>query len=86
MGKWDKLFNRLLNGRSDTNISFSELCNLLDWLGFEKRTSAGHHIFYKDGIDEIINLQPIGVLAKAYQIKQVRNIILKYRLGGGEDV
>jgi hypothetical protein len=57
----------------------------LDWLEFEKRINAGHHIFYKDGIGEIINLQPKGALAKAYQVKQVRNIILKYRLGGGGD-
>ena len=86
MGRHDGLFNRILNARSDKNISFSGLCSLLDWLGFEKRTSASHHIYYKDGIDEIIYLQPIGVLAKAYQDKQVRNIILKYRLGGGEDL
>ncbi len=72
MGKYEKFLNRLLNGRSDKNISFSELCNLLDWLEFEKRTNEGHHIFYKDGIDEIINLQPIGALAKAYQVKQIR--------------
>lgn len=86
MGNYDKLMKRILNGRSDKNISFTELCNLLDELGFNERIAGDHHIFYKNGIEEIINLQPIGSLAKAYQVKQVRNIILKYRLGGGEDV
>ena len=31
-------------------------------------------------IDEIINIQPDGNKAKPYQVKQVRNIILKYGL------
>jgi len=30
---------------------------------------------------EIINLQPIGLMAKAYPIKQVRKMIVRYRLG-----
>ena len=86
MGNYDKFMNRILSGRSDKNISFSELRNLLDALRFNERIAGDHYIFYKKGIEEIINLQPIGNLAKAYQVKQVRNIILKYRLGSGEDV
>ena len=30
---------------------------------------------------EKINIQPIGNKSKPYQVKQVRNIILKYQLG-----
>ena len=45
------------------------------------RTKGSHHIFVKIDIEEIINIQPIKSKAKAYQVKQVRNIILKYRLG-----
>jgi len=51
--------------------------------------SAGvvcHHIFYKEGIEEILNLQPDGAKAKPYQVKQVRGVILKYKLGGNLDV
>jgi len=47
---------------------------------------GSHHIYYKEGIVEIINIQPKGNKAKDYQVKQVRNIILKYKLGGGLDV
>jgi hypothetical protein len=34
---------------------------------------------------EIINLQPKGSKAKPYQVKQVRNLILKYKLAGEND-
>jgi len=50
-------------------------------LDFIERTTGGsHRIFYKDGIEEIINIQPKGSKAKPYQVKQVRSIILKFRL------
>ncbi len=34
---------------------------------------------------EILNLQPKGAQAKPYQVKQVRNLILRYRLGGSDE-
>ena len=39
-----------------------------------------HVIYYMNGVDEIINLQPKGGKAKAYQVKQVRELFLKYQL------
>ena len=51
-------------------------------LGFELRIRGSHHIYHKHGIDEILNIQPNGNKAKAYQVKQIRNMILKYKLGG----
>jgi len=50
-------------------------------LGFSIRIKGSHHIFSQEDIDEIINLQPDGSKAKAYQIKQIRDIIIKYQLG-----
>ncbi|SFF25451.1 type II toxin-antitoxin system HicA family toxin [Nitrosomonas sp. Nm166] len=82
MGKYDKLRQKLLSGASDADIDFSELCQLLKRLGFDERIRGDHHIFTKSGVAEIINLQPKGNKAKVYQVKQVRNLILKYRLGG----
>jgi hypothetical protein len=67
---------------SDADIGFSELCQLLKRLGFDERIRGDHHIFTKNGVAEIINLQPKGSKARAYQVKQVRNLLLKYRLGG----
>ncbi len=81
MGKYDKVRRRILSGTSDENISFSDLRQLLMRLGFDERIRGDHYIFTKEGIEEIINLQPKGAKAKAYQVKQVRGIILKYRLG-----
>lgn len=66
--------------RGDANIPFDGLCQLLLQLGFEERSRGGHHIFSKIGVDEIINLQPKGAMSKPYQVKQVREIVLRYGL------
>lgn len=86
MGKYDKLLTRILIGRSDADVQFSALCNLLEQMGFDRRVRGSHHIFTKSGIDEIINLQPKKNMAKPYQVKQVRDIIIKYKLGGINNV
>jgi hypothetical protein len=79
-----KTLNRVLSGLADKNIRFQDLRRLLSDLGFSVRIKGDHHIFYKEGIEEIINLQPLkNGKAKAYQVKQVRTIILKYKLHGG---
>lgn len=72
----------ILSGTQDKNISFSELQSVLDRLGFQCRIKGDHFIYTKDGIEEITNIQPVGKMAKPYQVKQVRQIILKYRMGG----
>jgi predicted RNA binding protein YcfA (HicA-like mRNA interferase family) len=82
MSKYEKLLLQILSGTSDANIKFEDLCNLLKKLGFEMRVRGSHHIFRKESIIEKINLQREGDKAKPYQVKQVRNIILKYKLGG----
>lgn len=82
MGKSEKLILQILSGTSDANIKFEDLCNLLKKLEFEMRVRGSHHLFRKKGIVEKINLQQEGNKAKPYQVKQVRNIILKYKLGG----
>ncbi len=76
----EKFLNRLLQGHSDANLRFEELVQLLERLGFEKRVRGSHHIFNKQGIVEILNLQPKGELAKPYQVKQVRSLITAYGL------
>ena len=73
---------RILSGESDANIAFSDVRQLLLRLGFSERIQSDHHIFSKEGIVEIINLQPRGAKAKPYQVKQVRHLIVRYRLGG----
>jgi len=82
----DKLLDQILRGTSDANIPFGGLCRLLKAFGFEERIQGDHHIFTKENIEEILNLQPRGSKAKPYQVKQVRNVILKYKLGGEGDL
>jgi len=81
MSKVEKLREKVLLGEADANIDFNDFRKLLTALGFVERIRGGHHIFNRAGIEEIVNIQPKGNKAKPYQVKQVRNIILKYRLG-----
>jgi predicted RNA binding protein YcfA (HicA-like mRNA interferase family) len=80
MVKSDRIREKILLANADANIDFADLCRLLVNLGFSERIKGSHHIFVRTAVDEIINLQPKGNKAKAYQVKQVRNIILKYKL------
>lgn len=81
MGKIEKIISKILSGASDKNIKFQELLTILKNFRFEERIKGSHHIFYRKGIEEIINIQADkNGKAKSYQVKQVREIILKYRL------
>lgn len=80
MTKLEKTLEQVLRGTSDANVSFSDLLNLLKRLGFQERIKGSHHIFFKASVEEILNLQPLGSKCKPYQVKQVRHVILKYRL------
>ena len=84
MSKLKKLYEHILMRRSDANVPFLELCALLKRLGFGERIKGDHHIFTVEGVEEILNLQPNGAKAKPYQVKQVREVILRYGLRLGE--
>jgi hypothetical protein len=83
MGKYEKLFSKIIEGKSDENIAFDDLCQLLKRLGFEQRVKGSHHIFRKEGIVEKPNLQKDGNKAKSYQVRQIRDILIKYNIQGG---
>ena len=82
MSQYQKTLLAILSGTQDANIAFAELQAVLDRMGFELRIKGDHFIYTKDGVEEIINIQPRGGKAKPYQVKQVRQLILKYQLGG----
>lgn len=84
MDNHEKLLQYIMMRRSDANVPFSGLCELLKRLGFSERTKGDHHIFTQTGVEEILNLQPRGSKAKPYQVKQVRRVILRYDLTLGE--
>ncbi len=80
MSKFEKLILKILSGNSDQNFDFTDLLKILESTGFEVRIKGSHHIFTKENIEEIINLQPKGNKAKPYQVKQVRELLLRYKL------
>ena len=51
---------QILHGASDANIRFSDLALLLRDMGFQERVRGSHHIFTREDIEEILNLQPRG--------------------------
>ena len=80
MGPRSALVSRIVEGRSDASIRFSELLGLLRSLGFAERIRGSHHIFRKEGVRERITLQRDNSHAKPYQVRQVRHLLLKYDL------
>ena len=60
MSRWTKFQQRFvsLSGQSDQNIAFADLVGYLTRLGFVERIKGDHHIFTREGVAEIINLQP----------------------------
>lgn len=85
MSRFEKILNQILRGAADANLAFNDLRFLLRHLQFDERIRGSHHIFTKTGVEEILNLQPKGGKAKPYQVKQVRGVILKYKLAEQSD-
>ena len=76
-----KVYTAVLGGQSDNNIKFMDFQNLIIDLGFVfERQRGSHAIYYHDGIDEFMNIQPDGNKAKGYQVRQLRGIILAHGL------
>ena len=80
MNRNDELRQRILSGRADSSIRFEGLRLYLLRLGFVERVRGSHHIFRKEGVRERVNLQRDGSHAKPYQVRQVRQIILRHKL------
>jgi hypothetical protein len=56
-----KILTKILSGTSDNNIEFYSLCSLLVSMDFQERIKGSHHIFYKKGVAEILNIQPLSM-------------------------
>ena len=64
-----------------TNVSFGDLCNLAEGLGFEmRRVSGSHHVFAHPDIPQLINLQSLRGQAKPYQVRQLLRLVERYDL------
>jgi predicted RNA binding protein YcfA (HicA-like mRNA interferase family) len=85
MTRHGKLLSRILSGRADANIDFDDLRKILDHLGFKERIRGSHHVFVREGVEDLVNLQQEGRTAKPYQVRQVRSVITTYGLAADED-
>lgn len=85
MTSYKKTLAKVLRGTSDASIRFGDLRSLLTALGFEERIKGSHHIFTLEGAGGALNVQPVGAKAKAYQVRQVRQIIIEHRLASDEE-
>ncbi len=75
-----QLLARLVNG-SLNNVAFRDIVKLAEGFGFTiRRTSGSHHIFARDGIPELLNLQDVRGQAKPYQIRQFLRLVERYSL------
>ena len=75
----DELLERARN--NPQSLTFKDLQQLVESAGFRlKRVRGSHHVYTREGIVEIINIQPKGKMAKPYQVRQVARLIDKYGL------
>ena len=83
MSQNEKLLLALLGGKNDNSFPFSDLRKALEILGGNCRIRGDHFIYSFSGIQQAINIQPLpGGKAKPYQVRQVREFIINYELGG----
>ena len=80
MSKPTKTLAKILSGDSDAGIRFEEMCALLVRLDFGKRIRGSHHIFTRAGIETLIDLQPRQGKCKPYQVRQVREVLIKFNI------
>jgi predicted RNA binding protein YcfA (HicA-like mRNA interferase family) len=69
-----------MSGKSDANVSFEDVCNLLLRLGFALRQQGTSHRIFSLA-DSYLNLQPgSGGKAKKYQVRQIREELKRINL------
>lgn len=80
MAQLEKLLARVLSGSANASLRFADARTLLGRLGFSERIRGSHHIFTRPGIVELVDLQPQGGNCKPYQVKQIREVIIRNHL------
>jgi hypothetical protein len=80
VGRRRKLYDSIISGRSDANIPSEQTVNMLAHLDFAERISGSHHVFAREGIEELIKLQEVEGKCKPYQVRQMRAVLEKYNM------
>jgi predicted RNA binding protein YcfA (HicA-like mRNA interferase family) len=80
-----RLHDRILRGDM-ANVSFSDLIQLVEELGFREIGGRGsHRVFTRADVTELVNLQVEKGDAKLYQVRQIVGLIRRYNLRLEED-
>ena len=66
MSRVKATLQKVLAGSGDSSVRFADLRKVLAALGFDERIRGNHHIYTRNDVVEIINLQPRGPLARPY--------------------
>jgi predicted RNA binding protein YcfA (HicA-like mRNA interferase family) len=62
-------------------VRFARLCKIAEAFGFQTRKGTGsHRVYFREGIQEMLNIQNEAGWAKAYQVRQFIKVIEKYGL------
>jgi predicted RNA binding protein YcfA (HicA-like mRNA interferase family) len=73
------VFEQVVGGRG--TVAFRDLQRLLRELGFRlDRVNGSHHIYLHPQVPRPLNIQIKGKDAKAYQVRQLRDMIQEYGL------
>ena len=80
MSKADKTLEKILIATADANIRFDDVLSLMPRLGFRLRIRGSHHIFTRPGIEALIDLQPVHGKCKPYQVRQIRDVLIKFNI------
>ncbi|MCM1499280.1 MAG: type II toxin-antitoxin system HicA family toxin [Clostridium sp.] len=76
-----KIYNNVISGKADNSINFNDFRNLIIDLGFNFIRQSGSHVqYYNSTINERMTIQNDKGKAKGYQVRQLRNIIIKHGL------
>jgi predicted RNA binding protein YcfA (HicA-like mRNA interferase family) len=79
-----KLLRKVLSGAE--NVRFADVVALAEAFGFRlTRVSGSHHIFTHPRMPELLNLQKKAGKAKAYQLRQLLQLVEQYDLPLGEE-
>jgi hypothetical protein len=77
----DKVRAALLDAAKDYGHRFDDVVRFLGATGWRQRTKGSHRIFTRPGVPVLLNLQPEkNGRAKAYQMRQVRQVLEKHKL------
>ena len=74
-----KTLERILAG--SRNIRFEDMTRLVKAFGFRlSRVNGSHHIFVRNGVPELVNLQSVNGQTKPYQVRQFLDLVETYDL------